>query len=96
MLNGFGMGGSHVFFSCEDTIQIILPERFERNDMVASVTRATDPVPAEDWNAWLEASRPMALMTRPGRMVQIILTNGEGETKLVTRYIYEADIPAAD
>ena len=96
MLNGFGMGGSHVFFSCEDTIQIILPERFERNDLTAAVTRATDPVPAEDWNAWLEASRPVALMTRPGRMVQIILTNGEGETRLVTRYIYEADIPAAD
>ena len=35
-------------------------------------------------------------MTRPGRMVQIILTNSKGETKLVTRYIYEADIPAAD
>jgi hypothetical protein len=60
------------------------------------VTRATDPVPAEKWDAWLEASRPVALMTRPGRMVQIILTNGEGETRLVTRYIYEADIPAAD
>ena len=60
------------------------------------MTRATDPVPAEQWDAWLEASRPVALMTRPGRMVQIILTNGEGETRLVTRYIYEADIPAAD
>jgi hypothetical protein len=96
MFNGFGMGGSHVFFSCEDTIQIILPERFERNDLAAAVTRATDPVPAEKWDAWLEASRPVALMTRPGRMVQIILTNSKGETKLVTRYIYEADIPAAD
>lgn len=96
MLNGFGMGGSHVFFSCEDTIQIILPERFERNDLTAAVTRATDPVPAEKWDAYLNASRPVALMTRPGRMVQIILTNGEGETRLVTRYIYEADIPAAD
>ena len=96
MLNGFGMGGSHVFFSCEHTIQIILPERFARNDLTAAVTRATDPVPTEQWDAWLEASRPVALMTRPGRMVQIILTNGDGETRLVTRYIYEADIPAAD
>ncbi len=93
MLSSYGMGGSHVFFSCEDTVQIILPEHFDRDDMVASVTRATDPVPAEDWNAWLNASRPVALMTRPGRMVQIILTNEKGETKLVTRYIYEADIP---
>lgn len=96
MLNGFGMGGSHVFFSCEDTIQIILPERFDQDDMAASVTHATDPVPTEQWTAWLEASRPVALMTRPGRLVQIILTNEKGETKLVTRYIYEADIPAAD
>lgn len=96
MLSSYGMGGSHVFFSCEDTIQIILPERFERNDLTAAVTRATDPVPTEQWDAWLEASRPVALMTRPGRMVQIFLTNGEGETRLVTRYIYEADIPAAD
>lgn len=92
-LSSFGMGGSHIFFSCEDTIQIILPERFDQDDMAASVTRATDPVPAEQWTAWLDASRPVALMTRPGRMVQIILTNEKGETKLVTRYIYEADIP---
>ena len=96
MLSSYGMGGSHVFFSCEDTIQIILPERFDQDDMAASVTRATDPVPAEQWDAWLEASRPVALMTRPGRRVQIILTNDKGETKLVTRYIYEADIPAGD
>lgn len=94
MLNGFGMGGSHVFFSCEDTIQIILPERFDRDDMVASVTRATDPVPAEQWDAWLEASRPVALMTRPGVLVQIILTNADGETRLVTRYLYDTDMPA--
>ena len=96
MLSSYGMGGSHVFFSCEDTIQIILPERFDGDDMAASVTRATDPVPAEQWTTWLEASRPVALMTRPGRLVQIILTNEKGETKLVTRYIYEADIPAGD
>ncbi len=93
MLSGYGMGGSHVFFSCENTIQIIMPERFERNDLVAGVTRATDPVPAEKWDAWLEASRPVALMTRPGVLVQIILTNGEGETKLVTRYLYDTDMP---
>ncbi|MBQ4112729.1 MAG: hypothetical protein IJD38_08030, partial [Clostridia bacterium] len=96
MLSSYGMGGSHVFFSCEDTIQIILPERFDGDDMAASVTRATNPVPAEQWTAWLDASRPVALMTRPGRMVQIILTNEKGETKLVTRYIYEADIPAVN
>ena len=89
-------GNSHVFFSCENTVQILLPERFDQDDMVASVTRATDPVPAEQWDAWLDASRPVALMTRPGRLVQIILTNEKGETKLVTRYIYEADIPAGD
>ncbi len=94
MLSSYGIGCSHVFFSCEDTIQIILPERFDQDDMAASVTRATDPVPAEQWTAWLDASRPVALMTRLGRMVQIILTNEKGETKLVTRYIYEADIPA--
>ena len=94
MLNRYGIGCSHVFFSCEDTVQILLPEHFDRDDMVTAVTRATDPVPAEQWTAWLEASRPVALMTRPGRMVQIILTNEKGETKLVTRYIYEADIPA--
>ncbi len=93
MLSSYGMGGSHVFFSCENTVQIILPERYDRDDMVASVTHATDPVPAEQWIAWLDASRPVALMTRPGRMVQIILTNGKGETKLVTRYIYEEEIP---
>lgn len=87
---------SYVFHSCEDTVQIRLLDSFDGHDITDAVTRATDPVPAEDWNAWLEASRPVALMTRPGRMVQIILTNDKGETKLVTRYIYEADIPATD
>ena len=77
-------------------MQIRLLDSFDGHDITDAVTRATDPVPAEDWNAWLEASRPVALMTRPGRMVQIILTNDKGETKLVTRYIYEADIPATD
>ncbi len=96
MLSRYGMGGSHVFFSCEGTVQIRLPDQFDRDDMVASVTRATDPVPSEQWNAWLNASRPVALMTRPGRMVQIILTNEKSETRLVTRYIYETDIPAVN
>ena len=84
---------SYVFFSCENTVQIQLLDSFNGRDVVDSVTRATDPVPAEQWDAYLESSRPVALMTRPGYMVQIILENAKGETKLVTRYIYETDIP---
>ena len=55
-----------------------------------------EALPAEAWDTYLQNARPVALMTRPGYMVQILLTNEKGETKLVTRYIYEADIPAAD
>ena len=43
---------------------------------------------------YLTASRPVALMTRPGVLVQIILTNADGETRLVTRYLYDTDMPA--
>ncbi len=55
---------------------------------------ATDPVPTDKWDAYLDASRPVALMTRPGVMVQIILTNQKGEEKLVTRYLYDEDLSA--
>ncbi len=88
-----GMGVSYVFHSCENTVQIELLDYFDADDMVDSVTRATNPIPADKWDAYLEASRPVALMTRPGVMVQIILTNEKGETKLVTRYLYDTDMP---
>lgn len=84
---------SYVFHSCDNTVQIRLLDSFDGRDVVDAVTRATNPVPAEAWDAWLEASRPVALMTRPGCMVQIILENQKGETKLVTRYLYDTDMP---
>lgn len=85
---------SYVFHSCEDTVQIRLLDSFDGRDILDNVIRATDPVPADKWDAYLTASRPVALMTRPGVMVQIILTNAKGETKLVTRYLYDMDMPA--
>lgn len=84
---------SYVFHSCDNTVQIWLLDSFDGRDVVDAVTRATNPVPAEAWDAWLEASRPVALMTRPGCMVQIILENQKGETKLVTRYLDDTDMP---
>lgn len=87
------IGYSFVFFSCENTVQIRLLDSFDGRDITKSVVQATEPVPAEKWDAYLEASRPVALMTRPGVMVQIILTNAKGEEKLVTRYLYDEEMP---
>ena len=85
---------SYVFHSCENAVQIRLLDGFSSHDLTDAVTRATDPVPADKWDAYLTASRPVALMTRPGVLVQIILTNADGETRLVTRYLYDTDMPA--
>ena len=85
---------SYVFHSCENAVQIRLLDGFSSYDLTDAVTRATDPVPADKWDACLTASRPVALMTRPGVLVQIILTNADGETRLVTRYLYDTDMPA--
>ena len=85
---------SYVFHSCENAVQIRLLDGFDSHDLTDAVTRATDPVPADKWDAYLTASRPVALMTRPGVLVQIILTNADGETRLVTRYLYDTDMPA--
>ena len=92
-LNRYGMAVSYVFFSCENTVQIRLLDSFNGRDVQGSVVLATEPVPADKWDAYLENSRPVALMTRPGVMVQIILTNQKGEEKLVTRYLYDQDLP---
>ena len=85
---------SYVFHSCENTVQIRLLDGFSSYDLTDAVIRATDPVPADKWDAYLTASRPVALMTRPGVFVQIILTNADGEERLVTRYLYDTDIPS--
>ena len=91
-------GASYVFHSCDNLIQILLPDDANPGDLIkepiAAIATATDPVPAEQWDAYLTASRPVALMTRPGVLVQIILTNADGETRLVTRYLYDTDMPA--
>ncbi len=90
--NGYGMAMSYVFFSCENAVQIRMLDSFNGRDVTGSVVRATTPVPADKWDACLEACRPVAFMTRPGVMVQIILTNAKGEEKLVTRYLYDEDL----
>ncbi len=92
-LNNHSRAVSFVFFSCENTVQIRLQDSFDGMDITGSVVSATDPVPADQWDVYLENSRPVALMTRPGVLVQIILTNADGEEKLVTRYLYDEDIP---
>ncbi|MBR2407210.1 MAG: hypothetical protein IKB28_02760 [Clostridia bacterium] len=90
--NRYSMAASYVFFSCENTVQIRLPDSFDGRGIKDNVVLATEPVPAELWDACLESSRPIALMTRPGVMVQIILTNAKGEERLVTRYLYDEDL----
>ena len=88
----YNLGISYVFFSCENTVQIRLPDSFDGHEVKENVLLATLPVPSEQWDDCLESSRPVALMTRPGVMVQIILTNAKGEEKLVTRYLYDEDL----
>lgn len=87
---------SQIFYSCDNVIQIAIDPNFESDDQREHLEHNTTPVPATEWDTYIQNSRSVALLTRPGRMVQIILTNAEGEQKLVTRYIYESDIPTGN
>ncbi len=83
---------SYVFFSCDNVVQA-LPEPIDvQMDSYAFYTNLDDlttAVPEAEWDAYIQNSRALALLTRPGTMVQIILTNADGEQKLVTRYLYD-------
>lgn len=82
---------SYVFLSCEDTVQA-LPEPSETAvnayTFAEGLDASTTPVPADRWDTYIQSSRPVALMTRPGVMVQILLENEDGKERLVTRYLY--------
>lgn len=83
---------SYVFFSCDNILQAV-PD-FDVKFGPGFQTRlenCTDAVSADEWDAYIQSSRPVALMTRPGIMVQIMLTNARGEEKMVTRYLYDED-----
>jgi hypothetical protein len=86
---------SYVFFSCDNAVQA-LPEpidvQVDSYEFYTNLDDLTTAVPESEWDTYIQNSRPVALMTRPGVMVQIRLTNANGEEKLVTRYMYdEAD-----
>lgn len=80
---------SYVFFACDNVVQIQLSAEYDTRDHTEQLTLNTVAVPETEWEAYIESSRSVALMTRPGQMVQIILENAEGEEKLVTRYLYD-------
>ncbi len=50
---------------------------------VAGVTR----LPEDEWDATIAASVPTAMLTRPGRMIFIIMENAEGQEMAVTRFV---------
>ena len=85
---------SYVFFSCENVVQA-LPSpsdvQVDAYDFYTTLEDLTTPVPESEWDTYIQNSRAVALMTRPGVMVQITLTNAQGEKKLVTRYLYDED-----
>ncbi|MBQ3508045.1 MAG: hypothetical protein IJA91_05785 [Clostridia bacterium] len=85
---------SYVFFACDNNVQLYVPDN--RPMAFEDWIGGGEALPATEWDIYLQNSRSVALLTRPGRMVQIILTNAEGEQKLVTRYIYESDIPTGE
>jgi hypothetical protein len=83
---------SYVFFSCENVVQALSSRSDIRVDVYTALDDLTTPVPESAWDAHIQNSRAVALMTRPGVMVQITLTNARGEKKLVTRYLYDGAI----
>lgn len=80
---------SYVFFACDNVVQISLDPQYDSRDHMEQLTLNTSAVPEDEWDEYIANSRSVALMTRPGQMVQIMLENAEGETKLVTRYLYD-------
>ena len=83
---------SYVFLSCDNVVQA-LPEpsddQVDPYDFYTGLDAFTTEVPEAEWDTYIQSSRPVALMTRPGVMVQIRLENAKGEHKLVTRYLYD-------
>ncbi len=80
---------SYVFFACDNVVQIALDPQYDSRDHMEQLTLNTFAVPENQWDEYIENSRSVALMTRPGQMIQIMLENAEGEKKLVTRYLYD-------
>ena len=83
---------SYVFFSCDNILQAVPDVDVEYGPRFQTrLENCTDAVSADEWDAYIQNSRAVALMTRPGVMVQILLTNADGEQRLVTRYLYDED-----
>ena len=90
--SGSGHCPSYVFFSCDNILQAVpdLDVKFG-SGFQTRLENCTDAVSPDEWEAYIQNSRSVALMTRPGVMVQILLTNARGEELLVTRYLYDED-----
>ena len=82
---------NQIFYSCDNIIQVAIDPNFDSKDQREQLEHNTAPVPEDEWDSYIQNSRAVALLTRPGTMVQIILTNTDGEQKLVTRYLYDED-----
>lgn len=80
---------SYVFFACDNVVQIHLSAAYDTRNHMDQLKLNTVAVPEAEWDEYIDNSRSVALMTRPGLMVQIMLENAEGEKKLVTRYLYD-------
>lgn len=86
---------SYVFYACENVWQILPPPMsVSLRDLPARLHNMTTELPEGEWDAYIRNSRAVALMTRPGVMVQIKLKNTDGQSISVTRYLYDVDIPS--
>lgn len=87
---------SYVFFANENTIQAFPPpmEEFTSTETFYDLMRAcTTIVDEADWDRYMTNSRSVALLTRPGTLVQIKMTNADGDPVYMTRYLYDTDCP---
>jgi hypothetical protein len=87
---------SYVFFANENTIQAFPPpmEEFTSTETFYDLMRAcTTIVDEADWDRYMTNARSVALLTRPGTLVQIKMTNADGDPVYVTRYLYDTDRP---
>ena len=85
---------SYVFFADGNTIQAFPPPMEEHTptgtfyDMMRACTTVVDEA---EWDTYIQPARSVALLTRPGTLVQIKMTNADGDPVYVTRYLYDGE-----
>ena len=80
---------SYVFFACDNVLQFHINESDVHT--FEDWLKGGETVPPDEWSTYIQPARSVALLTRPGTLVQIKMTNADGDPVYVTRYLYDGE-----